>query len=256
MSIRTSTRGIAYGQMEKPDDPDDLIMFRGMQERMVDTGTFLVSTSALTENWDISNQPKALQAKAAEIFPRAKASLSNAIEAGVKIALGTDAPAIWHGRNAEELEVLVKRGMTPLQAIRAATTVAADLIDRPDLGRVALGASRRIEARVLRPDGTPVAGASVRVLQPPSRLPGAPSPPWDSGWAVAARTESDASGTARFDGFGAGYRRLQASAPGCGERELRLELRLTQSATVLEGTGGVEDCSACPPRPIRAVRSL
>jgi aminoglycoside phosphotransferase (APT) family kinase protein len=40
VSIRTSTRGIAYGQMEKPDDPDDLIMFRGMQERMVDTGTY------------------------------------------------------------------------------------------------------------------------------------------------------------------------------------------------------------------------
>jgi imidazolonepropionase-like amidohydrolase len=107
--------------------------------RLVDTGTFLVSTSALTENWDISDQPKALQAKAAEIFPRAKESLSNAIEAGVKIALGTDAPAIWHGRNAEELEVLVKRGMTPLQAIRAATTVSAELIDAPDLGRVAPG---------------------------------------------------------------------------------------------------------------------
>jgi imidazolonepropionase-like amidohydrolase len=106
-------------------------------QRMVDTGTFLVSTNALTENWDISNQPKALQAKAAEIFPKARESLTNAIEAGVKVALGTDAPAIWHGRNAEELEVLVKRGMTPLQAIRAATTVCADLIDAPDLGRVA-----------------------------------------------------------------------------------------------------------------------
>jgi imidazolonepropionase-like amidohydrolase len=71
------------------------------------------------------------------VFPKAKESLSKAIEAGVKVALGTDAPAIWHGRNAEELDVLVKRGMTPLQAIRAATTVAADLIDRPDLGRIA-----------------------------------------------------------------------------------------------------------------------
>jgi aminoglycoside phosphotransferase (APT) family kinase protein len=40
VSVRTSTRGIAYGQMEKPDDPDDLIMFRGLQERMVDTGTY------------------------------------------------------------------------------------------------------------------------------------------------------------------------------------------------------------------------
>src|SRR3954451_15096930 len=108
--------------------------------RMVDTGTFLVSTNALTENWDISNQPTALQAKAADIFPKAKESLSKAIDAGVKIALGTDAPAIWHGRNAEELDVLVKRGMTPIRAIRAATTVAADLIDTPDLGRIAPGA--------------------------------------------------------------------------------------------------------------------
>jgi imidazolonepropionase-like amidohydrolase len=108
-------------------------------QRLVDTGTFLVSTAALTENWDISHQPKALQAKAAEVFPKAKESLSKAIEAGVKVALGTDAPAIWHGRNAEELEVLVRRGMTPLGAIRAATTVSADLIDRDDLGRIAAG---------------------------------------------------------------------------------------------------------------------
>lgn len=106
-------------------------------QRLVDTGTFLVSTCALTENWDISGQPQGLQAKAAEVFPKAKESLSKAIEAGVKVALGTDAPAVWHGRNAEELDVLVKRGMTPIQAIRAATTVAADLIDMPELGRIA-----------------------------------------------------------------------------------------------------------------------
>jgi imidazolonepropionase-like amidohydrolase len=106
-------------------------------QRLVDTGTFLVSTCALTENWDISDQPKSLQAKAAEVFPKAKESLSKAIEAGVKIASGSDAPALWHGRNAEELDVLVKRGMTPIQAIRAATTVAADLIDTPDLGKIA-----------------------------------------------------------------------------------------------------------------------
>ena len=106
-------------------------------QRLVETGTFLVSTCALTENWDISNQPRSLQAKAAEVFPKAKESLSKAIEAGVKVALGTDAPAIWHGRNAEELEVLVRRGMTPIQAVRAATTVAADLIDTPNLGRIA-----------------------------------------------------------------------------------------------------------------------
>ena len=71
------------------------------------------------------------------MFPKAKESLTKAIEAGVKVACGTDAPAIFHGRNAEELDVLVKRGMTPIQAIRAATTVAAELIDAPDLGRIA-----------------------------------------------------------------------------------------------------------------------
>jgi len=36
VSIRTSTRGIAYGTMEKPDDPDDLVMFRGLLEQMLD----------------------------------------------------------------------------------------------------------------------------------------------------------------------------------------------------------------------------
>jgi imidazolonepropionase-like amidohydrolase len=107
--------------------------------RLVETGTFLVSTNALTESWDVSKQPENARAKMAEVFPRAKASLSLAIEAGVKIANGSDAPAIWHGRNAEELVVLVQRGMTPLQAIRAATVVSAELIEADDLGRIAPG---------------------------------------------------------------------------------------------------------------------
>jgi aminoglycoside phosphotransferase (APT) family kinase protein len=36
VSVRTSTRGIAYGQMEKPEEPDDLVMFRALLERMLD----------------------------------------------------------------------------------------------------------------------------------------------------------------------------------------------------------------------------
>ena len=39
VSIRTSKRGIAYGTMEEPDDPDDLIMFRSLLEEMLD-GTY------------------------------------------------------------------------------------------------------------------------------------------------------------------------------------------------------------------------
>src|SRR5690606_26447214 len=75
----------------------------------------------------------------AEVFPRAKATISKAIERGARIACGTDAPAIPHGRNAKELIALVDRGMTPLQAIRAATVVAAELIDVDDRGRLEAG---------------------------------------------------------------------------------------------------------------------
>jgi len=39
VSVRTTTRGIAYGTQEKPDDPDDLIMFRSLLEQMLE-GTF------------------------------------------------------------------------------------------------------------------------------------------------------------------------------------------------------------------------
>jgi imidazolonepropionase-like amidohydrolase len=126
-------------------------------QRMVDTGTFLVSTCALTENWDLSKHPEDMRSKAAEVFPKAKESLSKAIEAGVKIATGSDAPAIWHGRNAEELVVLVKRGMTPIQAIRAATAVSAELIDGPDLGRLAPD----MKADIIGVAGDPLADITV-----------------------------------------------------------------------------------------------
>jgi imidazolonepropionase-like amidohydrolase len=125
--------------------------------RMVDAGTFLVSTTALTENWDVSRHTPAMQAKAADTFPRAKASLSLAIEAGVKIATGSDAPAIWHGRHAEELVVLVERGMTPLQAIRAATVVGADLVEADDLGRLEPGTL----ADIVGVPGDPLADITV-----------------------------------------------------------------------------------------------
>jgi len=106
---------------------------------MAETGTFLVSTNYLTERMDVSRQAPEKRAKAAEIFPRAQAMLTKAIAAGVKIACGTDAPAIPHGEGSMELGVMVKRGMTPLQAIHAATVVSADLIDRDDLGKLEVG---------------------------------------------------------------------------------------------------------------------
>jgi imidazolonepropionase-like amidohydrolase len=108
-------------------------------ELMIERGTFLVATTYLADGMDVSHAPPELQAKAAEVFPRARATISKAIELGVKVACGTDAPAIPHGRNARELIALVERGMTPLQAIRAATAVSAELIGVDDRGRLAPG---------------------------------------------------------------------------------------------------------------------
>jgi imidazolonepropionase-like amidohydrolase len=112
---------------------DDAIAL--MRER----GTYLVATTFLADGMDTSKAAPELQAKAAEMFPRARRSIRAAIDAGVKIAVGSDAPAIPHGRNACELVALVGRGMTPLQAIRAATVTAAELIDVTDRGRLAEG---------------------------------------------------------------------------------------------------------------------
>ncbi len=106
---------------------------------MVERGTFLVATTYLTEGMDVSRAAPALQAKAAEVFPRARETISRAIKAGVKIACGTDAPAIPHGHNAKELKALVDRGMTPLQALQAATLVSCELIDVDDRGRLEPG---------------------------------------------------------------------------------------------------------------------
>ena len=109
-------------------------------QMMVDHETFLVSTTYLTEAMAIERAAPEIQKKAAEIFPRAQAMLPKAIAAGVKIACGTDAPAIPHGQNAKEIVALVRRGMTPMQALRAATVTSAELIERDDeLGRLNAG---------------------------------------------------------------------------------------------------------------------
>jgi PAS domain-containing protein len=108
-------------------------------QMMVEHGTFLVPTSYLSEGLDVSRAAPELQAKAADVFPRARAMLGKAIAAGVKIACGTDAPAIPHGTNAKELWAMVDRGMTPMQALHAATVMSAELIDVDDRGRLVPG---------------------------------------------------------------------------------------------------------------------
>jgi imidazolonepropionase-like amidohydrolase len=126
-------------------------------DRFIELDRFLVPTTYLADGMDVSHAPPELQAKAAEVFPRAKATVSKAIAKGARIACGTDAPAIPHGKNAKELLALVDRGMSPLQAIRAATTVAAELIDVDDRGRLEPG----LLADIIAVPGDPLADIGV-----------------------------------------------------------------------------------------------
>lgn len=67
-------------------------------------------------------------------------NFEKAFKAGVKMAFGTDAGVYPHGENAKQFSYMVKYGMSPAQAIRAATFNAADLIGRSqDVGTIEAG---------------------------------------------------------------------------------------------------------------------
>jgi imidazolonepropionase-like amidohydrolase len=97
---------------------------------MKKNGTYLVPTLYL-EDWMIEkgNLPPIYHQKMLDTIVVAKKNVKHAIEAGVKIALGTDAAVYPHGLNAHELDVYVNQmGMTPLAALQSATLNAADLM--------------------------------------------------------------------------------------------------------------------------------
>ncbi|MGB8259449.1 MAG: amidohydrolase family protein [Terracidiphilus sp.] len=67
-------------------------------------------------------------------------NFQKAVAAGVKVAFGTDAGVYPHGDNAKQFHYMVKFGLTPAAAIHAATSSAADLIDRAkDVGTLEAG---------------------------------------------------------------------------------------------------------------------
>jgi imidazolonepropionase-like amidohydrolase len=99
---------------------------------MKKNGTYLVPTLYLgdwfLENAEIIHLPDFLQAKAKAVIPAARKHIAHAFASGVKVAFGTDAAVYPHGQNAHEFAVMVKLGLSPLQAIQAATINAADLL--------------------------------------------------------------------------------------------------------------------------------
>lgn len=87
-------------------------------------------------------------------------NFEKAVKAGAKMAFGTDAGVYPHGDNAKQFYYMVKFGMTPAQAIRAATFNAADLIGRSkDVGTLEAGKY----ADIIAVNGDPL--ADVRTLE-------------------------------------------------------------------------------------------
>jgi imidazolonepropionase-like amidohydrolase len=99
-------------------------------------GTYLVPTLYLSD-WFFENAPKmnvppSMLAKGKEVMPAARKNIAHAFASGVKVGFGTDAAVYPHGLNAHEFAVMVKLGLTPLQAIQAATVNDADLLGWSD----------------------------------------------------------------------------------------------------------------------------
>ncbi|QAY75526.1 amidohydrolase family protein [Sphingosinicella sp. BN140058] len=99
------------------------------------SGAYLVPTLS-TVNGYLERLAADPNAYSAEVMPKIRwrigitgKNVEKAYPAGVKIAFGTDAGVSRHGSNADEFELLVKHGLPPAEAIKAATVNAADLLD-------------------------------------------------------------------------------------------------------------------------------
>lgn len=121
---------------------------------MKDKGVYLVPTTGLmdilADSYD--KLDKRIVEKAKYVITLGRESHTKAIKAGVKVAMGTDAPLIPHGKNAMELTAMVRRGMSALESIRTSTINAADLLGVKDRGELKVG----LLADIIAVDGNPL----------------------------------------------------------------------------------------------------
>jgi len=113
-------------------------------------------------DWVLEQAPKQPPSSRTDEIAKARATahdhVRRAIEAGIPIAFGTDSSVYPDGLNARELSVLVKLGLSPLEAIRAATIPAAQLLGlEPQVG--ALEPGKR--ADMVAVDGDPLRDVTV-----------------------------------------------------------------------------------------------
>lgn len=139
------------------EDPELIAM-------MAERGTFFVPTLTVYAYHRESPQPH-VRARTRALREHHLESLRRALEAGVKIVAGTDAGGHDHPSNALELRHLVEAGMPPMQALRAATGLAAECLGlEREIGTVEKGKW----ADLVLVEGDPL--RDIRVLQDPRRV--------------------------------------------------------------------------------------
>ena len=131
---------------------------------MVKAGTYYVPTLSTVNGYieRLATNPEAyspeVRAKVEWRIRVTGESLRKSVPKGVKIAFGTDAGVSKHGRNADELELMVKYGMTPASVLQAATVNAADLLGlQADVGTIEPGK----RADLIAVDGDPLSDVTV-----------------------------------------------------------------------------------------------
>jgi imidazolonepropionase-like amidohydrolase len=105
-------------------------------ELMLERGTYLVPTLlaplAVLEAGEKGGMPEYGIRKAREVIEAHSDSIARAYQAGVRIAMGTDAGVMAHGTNLRELGLLCNIGMSPMESIVATTKVAAECLGWQD----------------------------------------------------------------------------------------------------------------------------
>ncbi len=140
-ALKAGVDSIEHGSFT---DKDSIALFKKSGAYLVPT---LLAPHDVIANIDKLGISPASAAKAREAASQSFANTKAAIAAGVKIAFGTDTGVSPHGGNAREFKLLVDAGMTPAQAIRAATVSTADLLGRSaTLGTIEAGKQADIVA--------------------------------------------------------------------------------------------------------------
>jgi imidazolonepropionase-like amidohydrolase len=119
-AIEAGVDSIEHGSFLKPET----------LQLMKTKGTYLVPTLMATE-WvlsKLSSYPAVLQEKGKAAGAARTEMFRNAVKMGVKIGFGTDAAVYPHGMNAKEFKLMVDLGMPPIEALRSATAVDAELL--------------------------------------------------------------------------------------------------------------------------------